>query len=216
VTISFSMTGRQVVEEALKELAILAPGQTLDAAELEDGLTRLNFMFKSWGADGVSPWTDTDGTTTIAAGNPEVELSPRPLAVIEARVTINGVERQLAQWDQSEYASLPIKTSVGNPTAFSLRHAADSVKMRVWPVPSANVTVDYTYTRVLEDVDADTPIDVPQMWSECVVLGLASRIGAMFGADPGRLGLVQQRAAVLERKLYDWDRPASYHYERDY
>ncbi len=215
MTISFSMTGRQVVEQAMKELAILAPGQSPDASEVTDCLTRLDFMFKSWGADGVSPWTDTEATATITAGDPDVVLSPRPLAVIEARVTVGGVERQLAQWNQSEYAMLPIKTTVGTPTAFSLRQTATSTSMRVWPVPSANATVSYSYTRVLEDVSADAVIDVPQMWSECVVMGLASRIGAMFGADPKRLGLVQQRAAILERKLYDWDRPAAYIYERD-
>jgi hypothetical protein len=85
--------------------------------------------------------------------------------------------------------------------------------MTLWPVPTAETTILYTYARVIEDVtDLNQTLDIPQQWMETVWMNLASRCAAMFGVtrlDPGAVAMVAQRAAVLEQKLMDQDRPAS-------
>lgn len=215
MTITFSMTAQEVATRAARDLGVIGSGRSLRAAELVDALQVLNAMLKSWGADGITLWTDIDGTATITAADPDVVLSPRPLFVTEARLAISATnERTLAQWEQEEYARLPNKAAVGSPSIFSLRHTPTDVTMRVWPVPSSDMTVKYGYARVINDINAATDtLDVPQAWLEGVCTMLAARLIPMFGLariDAATAGEIKERARAFEVKLQDFGRPGSY------
>jgi hypothetical protein len=76
MTISFTMTAGECITKALSELAIYSPGESPTSDDMDTGLESLNLMFKSWGGDGITCWTDIDGTATITAADPDVVLSP--------------------------------------------------------------------------------------------------------------------------------------------
>ena len=214
MSISFTMTAGEVVTKALNDLGVYSPGEDVSAEDMATGLEALNLMLKSWGGRGITCWTDIDGTATITGGNASVTLSPRPLFVTEARVVITATnERPLSEWGNADYARLPNKAAVGTPTIFSLRYTPSNVTMRVWPVPSSDMTVKYGFARVIEDVGGTTDaIDVPQEWLECVVKNLAVNLPS-FGAvrsNPETYGEIKERAMILLRDLEDLSRPESY------
>jgi hypothetical protein len=210
MTITFSMTAAEVITMAMAETGALALGEAPTAAELADGITRLNLLLKSFAAEGITPWTDIDGQATITGGNASVVLSPRPIELSEARIVISSTnERPLSRWEQADYARLPNKAAVGTPTAYSLRFTSTSVTMRVWPVPSTNMTVKYGYARVIDDVAAGSDtLDVPQMWLKPLIMILAEDFIPATGA--ARADIVIAQAEKYRRMVNDWDRPASY------
>ena len=199
---------------AMQEIGALSAGEMPTAQEGEVIIQRLNWMLKSWQAEGCNLWRDASSTVVFGIGVSTVTLAPRVIDVIDARAIVSATnERALARWEPADYRRLPNKASAGSPTAFMLTKGIGAVTMTVWPVPTVATTISYAYARVIEDVTALVEtIDVPQEWSETVLYGLAARLANVFGAtltDAASVERVTAYAAVLERKLLDFDRPAS-------
>lgn len=213
-TISSSLTAADYVRLAMEELGVLSSGEQPTGEEGATGMERLNWLLKSLQADGANLWRDTVATATFLANTPTAILNPRPIDVIEARVIMSSTyQLQLTRWELGEYRQIPNKLSPGRPTCFVLDKAVDTVTMTVWPVPTADTDVIYSYARVIEDVtDLTQTLDVPQQWAETIWMNLAARLANTFGAaraDPAAVERVTQYAGILAQKLLDQDRPAS-------
>lgn len=219
MTITFSMTARDIATKAMQERKIIALGVTPKAKEEAYCLQTLNLMFKTWAARGLTLWTEEAGTATVEANNPIVTLAPRPIDVSSVNLLAQpGYERPMTRWEKGEYDTLPNKAQRGQPLIYSPTYKADGMGLRIWPVPVADMTILYTYSRVIQDVvqPAD-PVDVPQMWLEAVTLCLAAKLNTFGdGGDPGHLAKIIVDAANLEQQMFDHDRPASYLIGSDY
>jgi len=213
-SISGTLTARDVCR-----MAILLIGGPLQNGEVtaEDGLTMttiLNFMLKSWQADGCNLWRLSDESLTLAADTATVTLDPRVLDVMEARY-VGGTtyQRTLARWEWGEYRALPNKTASGLPTCFSLNKQRTEIYMTFWPVPTEEVEILYSGARVIDDVnDLDDEVDCPQEWIETVYTCLAERMIPIFNVDALSAPVaarVTARAAFLYDKLLAFDRPGS-------
>lgn len=211
---SFTMTARDMVTQALREIGVLASGENPSADELGDGILRLNSLLKAWAAKGLNLWRDTEATVTVPAGSASVPL-PGALSVGDAWILYaDGRERPLALWEADQFSGIPNKTTQGDPLAYMLTTSTAGLTLRLWPVPVADTAIRYSYGRITADVvQPSDPIDVPQMFQEAVWMTLAVRLAPTFGkarADPQTVQMVVVRAAELERDMLDFDRPASY------
>jgi hypothetical protein len=204
-----------VVAAAMQQLGVVAMGEQPTGIELQTGIRELNWMLKTWATSrGVNLWRETQGSADFPANTATVTLDPQPIDVIEARfVQSDTFERPLQRWESGQYEQLPNKAQPGYPTAFSIQKNVGGVTMTLWPVPYADSTVLYTYSRVPDDVtDGAQTIDIPQAWLETVYLALAARMVSLLGVnriDPATASLVTQRAAGLEQLLLSQDQPAS-------
>lgn len=211
MTITFGMTARDLITKAMWDRGVVALGVEPKAKELRYGLTALNLMLKTWAAKGLTLWTDEDGTATVDAGDPVVVLSPRPIDVNDVSLLVSaGYERPMTRWEKGEYSSLPNKAQAGDPLIYTPVYVADGMSLKVWPVPTTDKTLIYSYSRVIADVtELSDPVDVPQMWLETVIKVLSAKLPA-FGTDPQTDMLVKAEAAQMEQAMFDHDRPASY------
>ena len=217
--ISGTLTARDVCR-----MAMLLIGGPLQNGEVtaEDGLTMttiLNFMLKSWQADGCNLWRLSDeeltitgqATVTVPA---TVILDPRVLDVMEARY-VGGTtyQRTLARWEWGEYRALPNKLAAGLPTCFSLNKQRTYIEATFWPAPQEDTVILYSGARVIDDVnDLDDEVDCPQEWIETVYTCLAERMIPIFNVDALSAPVaarVTARAKFLYDKLLAFDRPGS-------
>ena len=213
--ITGTMTARDLCTAAAQDLGAYGAGETLSAADAFDMMLRLNWMLKSLQAKGANLWRVTEGVAEFLIEVGTVTLDPRCVDVLEARfVQSSTFERPLARWELGQYQALPNKAQPGYPTAYYLNKQVGEVTMSLWPVPSADAEIRYTYARVIDDVtDLNETIDAPQEWMETLWTMLAARCVSLFGVtrlDPAAVQTIIARAAVLERELLDQDRPASY------
>lgn len=211
---SFLLTAQQVVEQATVVNGYRDPAEQLESAAAETCRIHLNLMLKSWQADGCNLWREEEDTVTFAPSVARVDLDPRVIDVMEARIVLASTnERMLNRWEWGDYVQLPNKAAVGDPTIFCIRRQRDTVEMLVWPVQSTIRDINYTAARVIEDVTELTEtLDVPQEWLECVIYGLAARLCEPLGvttANPNMVARVQQRADTLYDRMRDMDRPSS-------
>jgi len=208
------MSAGDMITAAMQELGILSAGETPDGDDTILGLRVLNWMLKSFAARGVNLWREEQGSVAFPAGVATIQLDPFCLDIMEARLVQSSTfERPLQRWEGGQYRQIPNKGQRGYPTAFYVAKQTNSLTLTLWPVPSTDSTVLYTYSRVTQDVtDAAQNLDIPQEWTETVYLALASRLASTFGVtriDPNTVKLVAQRAAAYEQLLLDQDRPSS-------
>lgn len=213
-TINSSMVVADIITQAMREIGAISAGERPTAQETTDAITVLNWMLKGWQARGIVSWRDVDGSVTFPAGTAQMTLTPRCLDVTSARaVQSASFERPLQRWVLGQYRQTPNKSQPGTPTAYTIIKTNDEIAMKIWPVPTVDMVINYSYSRVIEDVtSAAQTIDVPQHWTEALFLGLAARMVHSYGMtrmDPTAAQLVLQRAASLEQMLLDDDRPPS-------
>lgn len=215
---SFTMTARDMVTQAMREIGVIASGEQPTSDEISDGILRLNSLLKSYAAKGLNMWRDSEATIDFAPGESS-KVVPEAVAVMDARVVVNGYERMLAPFEVEEYAGLPNKGALGAPVSFTVNRTVGGVSLQLWPVPNAATTIRYRYARITTDVvEPSDPVDVPQMFQEAIWKALAVRLAPTFGkarTDPQTIQLVAMQAAELERDMLDFDRPATYHLGSD-
>lgn len=215
--ITASMTAGQIVTTAAVMIGASDPGEGMAADQANVGLTHLQWMLKTWQADGCPLWREFEDSIAFAQGDTTKTLDPFVIDVLEARLVLDATnERPLGRWEWGEWVTLPNKLTQGTPTVFTLRKTTSAITLRLWPVPSAAYTVNYTGARVIEDVtDQSQTIDLPQAWMECVFTNLAARLISPYRVPPTPEILdVVQRAAQLYAGLRDMDRPASVFFAR--
>ena len=214
----WGLTAAEVIRQALIELGVMNGGDEPEATEETDAMLRLNAMFKTWGGE-ANLFREATGTLVIVGGSGAGTLPADVRQVNSVRhVSSATYQRPLLEWNRDQYYSLPNRVAVGNPTMFYLSKTPLASEIRIWPVPASDITLHVDYSRAVETVtDPQETLDIPQEWQEAVILGLAARCAAMFGAtrlDPATVQRIDAAASAMYQKLLDRDRPDSYYFEQ--
>lgn len=207
---AFSNTAREYITQALREARIISSNGTPKASEMTDMIFRLNAVLKSWQANGVNLWRETNGTVTIPGAQASGTLPVGVRDVTSARLVLSATnERPLAQITREEFNEIPNKAAVGSPSCYYVSRQRDAAEIYVWPVSSTDMELSVDYDRVVETVTNETQtIDLPEEWADLLVATLAVRACQMFGATlDAELAARYQR---LELAMFDSDRPKSY------
>lgn len=218
---SWPLTAQQVVTQACYELGTHSAGETPSGEEMEDGILRLNAMLKTWQGEG-NLFRETIENVTITGGNPSVAAPDGTRDVSSIRYVSSATnKRLLTEWNRGQYYSIPnrAQTSSSGPAVYYLAKSTTGLTINVWPVPSADATLELDLQTIAQTVtDPSETVDVPEEWQEALILGLASRMASMMGAtrtDPQTVARIDSRAAALYQRLLDRDRPDSYIFETD-
>jgi hypothetical protein len=216
---SWPLTAEELVTQACYELGTHAAGETPSGEEMNDALVRLNAMLKMWQGEGNLFREATTSSITFASqdgGGLALDPSIREVNNVWA---VGSYNRLLAEWNRSEYLSLPNPLTSGIPTAWYTSTGTSGLTLYLYPVPSVSTPLILDYGRKAYTVtDPSETLDFPEEWQEALILNLASRCGNMFGAtrtDPNTLARIDQRAGILYQRLLDRDRPDSYYFEPD-
>jgi hypothetical protein len=208
--ITGTLTVREVVSTALELMGALSIGETPPAEEAALGLKHLNWMLKSWQADGLTNgWRVQEINWTHTAATATVTLDTNYLDVMDARRRVSSVDTPLQRLSIQEYAEISNKTLAGTPTCYMVRKTVASLAVTLWPVPSSNTTIYADGARVIEDVTAlGETLDVPQEWLETVYTCLAARLILPLRkhiSDPAGAADIKERAAGLYGRLKTFD-----------
>jgi hypothetical protein len=186
---NFSLSASDVIVAARRKLGIQAQEETLEAADLTDGLTTLNMMLKAWQADGVMCWTfsevtfvlaQADTTVTFGAG---MDVTTIPFEIVSMNINRGSNDIPMIPLSRQDYRRLPNKTSQGYPTQYFYQRDRSGGTLYIWPAADASGGTLYIDTRrIVMDMDASAnTFDFPQEWYEALVYGLADRLAEDYG-----------------------------------
>lgn len=182
---NLALTSRQIITHALSLIQVLSAGETPSAADAATSLQSLELMLKSWSAR-PHLWLETEGSLVLTAGTQSYALPDDAYTVSSVRRRTSSIDTPLCEVSRAEYFDLPTKSAQGMPVNWYVDDQRATTTLYLWPTAStsvaANTTLQYTYARVIEDVDdLNNEADLPQEWLETIAYGLAKRLGPIFG-----------------------------------
>jgi hypothetical protein len=209
-TISSTLTVRQVITTSLENLGAIALGDTPEAEVSELGIKHLNWMLKTWQADGLNQFRVEEVSITWPASTATATLDTNFLDFLNGRSRVSGVDQTMEQISISDYAEISNKsTTSSRPTQYRVRKTISTLEIALWPVPSVDITILGDGVRVIEDVTSlDETIDIPQEWLEAVFICLAARLARPLRthiSDPALAAAIQQDAATAYARLRSFD-----------
>lgn len=206
----FTLNAGKVVTYALRKIGVVAADEEPNSLDMQAGIEELNLMLKSWQMSGPHLWRQTQGSLALTADTASYAMSS-VLRVTSARFRQNSRDLPMEVMTREEYFDLPMKTTQGIPTQyyFDTQRAAGSCTLYIWPVLASvsTETVEYTYQRRLEDIDAKTnDLDIPQEHLQTVGYNLAALLADTFQIADAVANRILQRAEMLKSESAAHDR----------
>jgi hypothetical protein len=191
---TLSLTGDQLVNAALRKIAVLGDGQSPSATQLANGTQALNVMLKTFMTQGMPLWVIGEYSLTLTAtrtytfGIGQTVAIPAPLKVHQVirETTASGSRVPLNVRTHYDYNLLSNNSSSGPPIAYWYEPLNQTGVLHVWPLPDATTiagdTLTVVYQKPFQDMVSGTDtLDFPQWWQEAVIYGLAWRLSPEFG-----------------------------------
>jgi len=192
-------TVRSITQDALMEIGVLAPGESLSNAQGATGLSWIIRMIDAWGADFLTfayqlrtTFTLTSGSSSVSVGPGQTVNIPRPMRINTVNylipATSPGVEVPIGLMDQDAYANLSIKSQ---SSAYPIQafYQVDMVDafgtLFFWPEVSQDLTIAlYTPQAVAVPTSLDTDIIGPPGYLQALHYQLAVQLCTPFGVQP--------------------------------
>jgi len=206
-SVDFSLTANEAVATALELVKSVSIGRTPGADDAANALKHANLQLKTWGID-ERLWITTEGSVSLVANQASYSL-PLARRVTSVRRRTSNIDTPLIPMSRQEYYDYPSKSATGVPFQYYFDPQRTSRTLFVINVPdastAASTTLQYTYQRVIEDLDNLTnDIDIPQEWLETFVYCLAARLlipYARYITDANGAAKIEERAAQLYTEL---------------
>lgn len=216
-------TVNSIGRDALLEIGVLDPYETMDAMQASIVLLRFQNQLDAWKADRLTLNVQTRTTFTMASGSSSVTIGAATSDVtldmpmwIDAISYINpgaspDQEVPIGQMDQATYAALTIKEMPSGLPLQSFYQTSTTVAkgtLFLWPQVDQNVDiVIYTPTGIGVPVGLTSTVYGPPGYAEAFMYQLALRLCAPFGvAVPPTLP--QMAARALRNMQRPNERPA--------
>jgi hypothetical protein len=202
---SHTLTGADVITEALELLGVLGDGDTTSATQLASSLRTLNNLIKLWSADTAIYAQDeytlnltTTGVYTLGVSN--VGYIPNKVVNATRYSSTTFEEVPINPLSQEEWYALADKTTTGPVTQYYAKRNAVGVDMDflVWPVP-ADTTYDLKLwlQYPIRDITVGTEdLFFTQEWYLALSYGLAYLLAPKYGVIGGER---QQLGQDMER-----------------
>lgn len=221
---TYQLTGTQIINTALRKLAVLPKGVSADTEDISVGLEALNLLIPSYQTQGLQLWKRIDYNVPLVAGQETyVLVQPNKPASIEQAYLedINSGSRiPIEVISHYNYTRLP-NSSSGMPVQMSYQPLNNSGVINIWPKPDTSAVTNKELYIVSQEefqilTDASQTIDMPREWQLAVVYGLAVLLAPEFSIPlADRQKLEQESEKILQRTLEGTGENASFFIQPD-
>jgi hypothetical protein len=187
--------GRDVLIRRACQLAgLLEASQTMTGDDISLAADLLQVELLALQTEGVVVTHVERTTLTLVAGTAEytlpadtLDVAISPDNVVGTVYVSGGNETPVAAIARGDYQMISMKTTQGTPTTAFIERGA-TVKVVLWPVPSAASTLRYSRMRLPRDNDTGiVTLDLARRWQKAIMLSLAYNLALAKSAPLGRV-----------------------------
>jgi len=190
---SASLTARTLIADALSDIGVLDPNETMTDEMAQNGLRTLNRLLDRWTAEKLFVWAVTEVTATTSGASMTIGpgltfdcLHPQALQP-GCYYVKSGMSYPLPIWSREDYNAVILKAQSGEypQGVFYDRLIPGTVK--VWPVPAAPVEYHLQIMVNLGNfADLDTVYSFPDGYYDALFYSLTVRLPAAYNlaVDP--------------------------------
>jgi hypothetical protein len=180
-TTAFGLSNASIALAAYSRIGIRRTA--LLAEHMQDAYTEFNLMQASLSNLQPNLWRVDLVTQALTAGTSTYNVDADTIQILDAYISIDGIDRLIFPISRTEYASYPNKTAEGVPSVFWYDRLI-SPTITLWLVPDGSTTYTLKYYRCVQIEDATLPSgvtpDVPYRFLDCMVAGLAHRLARIW------------------------------------
>lgn len=186
-------TARDLINASLRKILAVSSGETIQAAEINDGLSELNRMLSNWSTEKLTiphivreEFTLTQGQGAYTFGTGANFDSARPAFIEHAMSVIYNnepYETPVRMLNHQEWAAITDKLFQSDiPTDIYIQNTYPNLTIQVYPVPSSNSKlVLYTKKPLLNIANASTELNLSEGYEDAIVYNLALRMAPEYG-----------------------------------
>jgi hypothetical protein len=202
-TFGFQPSSSSLVLYAFARCGIRGP--QLQAEHMRDAGTAMNMIQADWANDQVNLWTVELITIPLIQGQSVYSVPENVILILDAYREINPgtsnpIDLYMYQISRTEYASLPNKVSVGDPTVYWVDRLI-SPTVTIWQPPaSSNLTFNYYACRQIMDANtqnAQQP-EIPYAWLKAYSDALSVELAVIYA--PEKVTMLQPIAAASYKR----------------
>ena len=138
MTAVLTVTAQEIVNGALRLIGEVDANQATDAVQMQDGLEALNFMVKSWQAQGLHLWTKTEGVIFLDVGRTDYKLGPTG---DEAGNADDFVNTEMAVAGVTNDRTLTLDSTTGMEGASDILSSDPSESTQGWTVVAGTLAI---------------------------------------------------------------------------
>lgn len=202
---------------ALREIGVLASGETAPSADSTDALTTLNRLLDSWANRRLRIFTITDTSWTIVSGTDNYTVGTAGTIAV-ARPTegqVQGVtyvdttasvvtEVPLGKMNHDAWRRIRQKLiTSGEPTHAYYNPTVSTGTLHLYPVPTSSTLTGHFYTaeRVAAFAALTSTVTLPAGYERMIVKNLAVELCPSYGREPSQFLVKQANEATAEVKV---------------
>jgi hypothetical protein len=188
-------TARDVCEQALKEIGVLAAGETAAAEDAADAFKALNRLVDQMAADRPFIYTETrtewsivSGTGTYTVGTGGTVNIARPVHILKINYQETSsdpdAEYPLDKFTDLGWAELQAKDQTSSlPSHYYYNPTYPLGTLILWPAPTSATLqgVIYAWTAITQFAGLTTAVSLPPGYEEFLITTLAVRLANSYG-----------------------------------
>lgn len=204
---------RDVVTDALREIGVLAAGETATADDAISGLAAINRLIDQWAAERLMIYQETRTTFTIAASTQTYTVGTgatvnvaRPVFLQHVRFSDSSAstpsEISLTELTDDAWALVTQKTMTSAyPSCYWYSRTYPNALLYLWPVPTSSTLTGIIYApqQVSEFTSLNTAISLPPGYRRMLVKNLALEMCPSYEREPSQalvMHAIESKAVV--------------------
>lgn len=187
-------TVRDLIQDALIEIGVCAPTETMTAEDASFGLRTLKRLAERWNVEKMMPYGTVRTVYTLTAGQQSYTLGtggnlngPKPevLEMVSVIPDSGAPEIAMEILTAEEWRDVSVKATNGTfPVVVYPAKTEPLETLYFWPIPQTACQV-VIYGKVKLDLSTlDTVIQLPQGYDEALVTNLAVMLSSSYGRQP--------------------------------
>lgn len=202
-------TVADMLNQSLRDIGVIAAGETASAEDTQDALSTLNQMLGLWQADGLSVYAQqetsfaTSGASTYAIGTGATIDTTRPIAIESAFYRSGGIDTPIAIIGTfNEFERISSKTQAGEPSLLFYRPSHPNGTVYLYPQPTSGTVHLVTLIDLPEYTSAADSLALPRSYELPVRYNLDVMLAATMGATirPEIVSMAINAKKLLQRK----------------
>lgn len=202
-------TALDIINRAMRLLGVAAAGESLSAAEASDGLTALNQMLDSWGAERLSVYHRSSDSHTLVAGTGTYTIgsgatinTTRPVKIESALIREDDIDDPVTIVDGSRFDWISDKSSEGRPDRLYYDADYPTGTINLHPVPDKAYTLLlYSHKPLTSFASTATSVSLPPGYERALAYNLAVEMAPEFGKEaPATVVMVAAHAKNTFRR----------------
>lgn len=203
-------TALELIKAAMRQIGVIATGETPSAAEAADGLSALNDVLETWTTeqltvwqDAVLPFTATAGVGSYTIGPSGVFVTARPVRILSLYSSINGVDYPAREWPYDQWQAVAVKaTSSTWPERYAYINSFPDGELFLWPVPATALQLQIGVQQALTAVTSlATVLSYPPGYARALQWSLAAELASQYGVQltATQIAMVNGTKAAIKR-----------------